>query len=32
MELELAINLSPKFTKAQILKIKRQINTLVKEI
>jgi len=30
LELELAINLSPKLTKAQIMKIKRQISTIVK--
>jgi hypothetical protein len=32
LELELAINLSPKLTKAQMLKIKRQISTFVKTI
>ena len=32
LELELALNLSPKLTKGQIFKIKRQINTVVKSI
>lgn len=32
LELELAINLSPKLTKAQIFKIKRQISMVVKDL
>ena len=32
LELELALNLSPKLTKAQMLKIKRQISTIVKSL
>ena len=32
LEIELALNLSPKLTKAQILKIKGQISTVVKNM
>ena len=32
LELELAINLSPNFTNAQMLKIKGQISTVVKNL